>query len=195
MMKKFFRRIHLIQIFILFLLAACGTFPSTVTPTLISISPPSVAPTLTPTLLPTPTSTPLPQAYFCVAVSTPTSVPGCSVPSVQERTRFCTGSAPYTLIAIPPGLTYQVVTPHFNCSDAGMSHGMQLLACTGLPSYTFQIKVCQPGCTPAPVFQSGTTGYCASGFNYDQTNQCCEMPAIDANGCVTLKFGTRSCGG
>lgn len=196
LMRSFFQHIWAIRMFMLFLLAACGTFPSTATPTLTATSAPSPSPTLTPTLLPTPTLTPLSQAFFCVSVNTPTPAPGCSLPTGQERDRFCTGKAPYTLIAIPVGVSYQVVTPHFSCVDGGVSKGSHLLVCTGPQSYAFQIKVCQPDCAPAaPPLQSGSTGYCAPGFNYDQANQCCQMPAADQNGCVTLKSGTRSCGG
>jgi len=194
-MRFFFHRIRAIKIFVIsILLAACGTFSSTATPTLIPTFAPNPSPTLIPTLLPAPTLTPLSQAFFCVSVNTPTPMPGCTLPTGQERTRFCTGSAPYTLIAIPPDVTYQVVTPHFSCTDGGMSHGSRLLVCTGLPSYAFQIKVCQPGCASGPLLQSGAAGYCAPGFNYNQVNQCCEVPTTDQNGCITLKFGTRSCG-
>ncbi len=195
-MQSLFQRIRAIRIFILLLLAACGTFPSPATPTLSAASAPSPSPTLVPTLLPTLTLTPLPQAFFCVSINTPTPTPGCNLPTGQERVRFCTGKAPYTLIAIPPGVTYQVVTPHFSCTDSGLSKGSQLLVCTGPQSYAFQVKVCQPGCAPAaPPLQSGSAGYCAPGFYYDQANQCCQAPATDQNGCVTLKFGTRACGG
>ena len=182
--------------FMLLLLAACGTFPSMATPTLTAMSAPSPSPTLTPTSLPTLTLTPLPQAFFCVSVNTPTPVPGCILPTAQERDRFCTGKAPYTLIAIPFGTTYQVVTPNFSCAAVGKSRGSQLLVCTGPQSYPFQIKVCQSGCASAsPPLQSGSTGYCAQGYNYDQANQCCAAPATDQNGCVTLNFGTRACSG
>lgn len=192
-MPSFFRRIRAIKIFILFLLAACGTFRPAATPALTAASAPSLAPTPTP--LPAPTLTPLPQAFFCVSANTPTPAPGCSLPTGQERARFCTGKAPYTLIAIPPDVTYQVATPHFSCVDGGMSKGSRLLVCTGLQAYAFQIKVCQPGCVSAPPLQSGSAGYCVPGFNYDPANQCCQSPATDENGCVTLEFGTRSCGG
>ena len=195
-MQSFSRLIWTTRIFILFLLAACGTFPSKAIPTLTATFAPSAVLILTPTILPTLTLTPLSQAFFCVSVKTPTPVPGCILPTAQERDRFCAGTVPYTLVAIPIGATYQVVTPHFSCVAGGTSKGSHLLVCSGPQSYAFQIKVCQPACaSAAPALQSGSAGYCAPGYNYNQPNQCCQMPAMDQSGCVTLKFGTRSCGG
>ena len=180
-------------VFLLLLLTACGVVPPTAIPT--DTPAPTVSATLEPTIVPTSTSTKLPQALFCVGVSTPTPMPGCSLPKGEERDRFCTRKTPYTLIAIPTDVSYEVITPNFSCTDGGIHSGRRILVCTGLQSYTFQLRVCQPGCAITTPRQSGPSGFCASGYNYDAANNCCSAPSSDANGCVTLKFDTRACGG
>lgn len=193
-MRSLMQFIRAMAIFFLLLLAACGTSPLTSTPAPTATLAPIPSSTLAPTLLPTLTPTALPQAFFCVAPVTPTPAPGCSLPTGQERDRTCVRKVPYTLIAIPPDVTYQVISPNFFCADGGIRGGSRLLSCSGPQSFTFLVKVCRPGCVAAAPLQSGPKGYCTSGYNYDPANNCCQSAATDPNGCITLKFDTRSCG-
>jgi hypothetical protein len=190
-MRSLFLRLRTLLSLLLF--TACGTLPSTLPATPTAAATPTATATLMPILPPTQTATPMPQAFFCVNVATPTPVAGCIIPTAQERDRFCVGKSPYTLIAIPANETYQVLTPNFNCTDNGIRNNNHILSCTGPQSYGFQIKVCQSACAIS-LTQSGASGYCAPGFNYDSTNQCCMIPAADSNGCIVLSFGTRACG-
>lgn len=192
-MRLVLHNVRVIVLIIPLLLAACGNSPATPTPT--DTPAPTSSATLEPIVLPTLTPTMIPQALFCVGVNTPTPAPGCTLPTGQERDRFCVKKTPYTLIAIPPDVSYEVVTPKFSCTDEGVRGDKRLLTCTGLQSFTFQIRVCQPGCVAQTPLQSGASGFCTPGYNYDPANNCCSAPPIDANGCVTLKFDTRSCGG
>ncbi len=154
----------------------------------------------TPTLVPVPTDTTTPtivaQAPFCVWDATPT--PGssqCTLPSGTQRDQFCVSKVPYTLIAIPAGDTYQVLTPGITCSDAGIKNNFQLLTCTGLASYTFAVKVCNADCALLPVTATAQpTGACPNGYDYLSDQQCCQAAQNDQNGCLTLKFDTGVCG-
>ncbi|HEX2696665.1 MAG TPA: hypothetical protein VHM28_03090 [Anaerolineales bacterium] len=192
-MRSTLRPVRASALIVFLLLIACGAIPSALVAT--TTPAPTASATITPTIPPTQTPTKTPQALFCVAVKTPTPVAGCSIPTGEQRDRFCTKKIPYTLIAIASDVSYQVVTPNFICTDGGIHGGKRLLVCTGAQSFTFLLKVCQPGCAVSTPMQSGPTGACAPGYNYDQSNQCCAAQSTDANGCVTLKFDTRSCGG
>gem|GEM_PF-1084403 len=200
--SRFSGRVNLMRFFssntryivwLILLLIACRVVPSAAIPT--DTPAPTASATLEPTIVPTNTPTNVPQALFCVAVNTPTPAPGCEIPSGQQRDRYCVKGFPYTLIAIATDVSYEVLTPNFSCTDGGIHGGKRILACTGLPSYTFLIRVCQPGCAVATPMQSGPSGFCTPGYNYDAANNCCSSPSTDANGCVTLKFDTRACGG
>jgi len=192
-MPSLSQRVGMAMLLIPLLLTACGTSRSAAIPT--ETPAPTATSTSTPTSSPTATLVTIPQALFCVAVNTPTPAPGCEIPTGQERDRYCAKKIPYTLVAIAPDVSYEVITPNFTCTDAGVRGGKRLLVCSGLQSFTFQVRVCQPGCVIATPMQSGPTGFCTSGYNYDPANQCCAAPPTDANGCVTLKFDTRACGG
>ncbi len=122
---------------VLVLSAACAPAPTNV-PSVRAMPTASPAATSTPRPTNTPPPTAVTQAFFCVWDATPTpSLPACRLPEAEERDRFCVRKVPYTLIALPEGDAYRVLTPGIVCTDAGLKRGVQLVTCTGPQSYSF----------------------------------------------------------
>jgi hypothetical protein len=160
---------------------------------------PTASPTETATLIPAPTEfvapvTPTPElAPFCdpgfVANPTPSQ---CQLPIAEQSSVFCTNKIPYNLIFINAGSTYQVLSEGFQCSDAGMQDGRQMVTCTGPMASSFDLRVCDPGCA-IPTAQAEIT-QCPQAYIYDNLRGCCtqELQSIDQS-CVMLSLGTKSC--
>ena len=162
---------------------------------------PTANPTDTPTLVPAPVSTepvasdtPTPGfAPYCDpnAASSP-APPGCQLPIAEQSTVFCTNKVPYNLIFINEGATYETLSENFECSDAGMKDGKQMVTCTGPMATSFEVEVCDTACA-IPTVQAETT-QCPQGFNYDNLQGCCspESQPTDQS-CVVLTLRTKSC--
>jgi hypothetical protein len=141
-------------------------------------------------------ASPVTQAPFCVSGSTPTSsLSGCTLATRDQRSQFCTNKVPYTLITLPQGDTYSVLTAGFTCTPAGLKDNLQLLTCSGSPSSRFSLQVCNPICalavTPASTVQAGR---CSPGYDYLPDQQCCQVANSNQSGCVTLSYDTAPCG-
>ncbi len=175
--------------------AACGFSIQWSSPT-PTAPPPTETTTSTPLPTATATATPVSQAFFCVGNSIPTALPPqCTLPSGDERSEFCTGQSPYTLIAIPTEDTYEVLTPGIYCSDAGTKNGKQLLTCTGPQSYSFAFQICNAACiVPTATAVPAPAGVCPAGYNYVAGSNCCTAVALPENGCITQKFNLTACG-
>lgn len=184
---------------VLFLLSGCGQAVSP-TPAQAPTQPEaSVEPTATvpPTeelvLVPTETSTPLavtlppPALPVC---SPEQSITGCEVPAVQELDRFCAKEKPYTLYAVPQGVTIESVTPNFSCNDEGVRRGNQQYSCTGLPSYTFRARLCNTACV-APVEQESEQ--CPRGYGINTASNCCVPVQTTVNGCAEINLQIGVC--
>ena len=73
-------------------------------------------------------ASPTPEfAPFCeTGAQTASPLSQCQVPIVEESSTFCSDKAPYNLILMDEGLTYEVLTEGFVCSDAGMKNDKQI---------------------------------------------------------------------
>ena len=162
---------------------------------------PSVTPMASATALPTefptmpvPTASSTPEfAPYCeedaASVLPSTS---CQVPVAEESSRYCYEKDPYNLILLNKGSTFEVLTKHFRCTDAGMKNDRQMVACTGLMATTFEINVCNPACV-IPTAQAGMTN-CPPGYNLNTLNGCCTQEVQQLNpGCMVFKFDTITC--
>ena len=171
----------------------------TINPTETETSTPTTSPTETATLafaatefVPPATSTPK-FAPFCQPSSASIATPvQCQLPIAKQSSSFCQDKAPYNLIMMNLGSTYEVSTEDIECSDAGTENGKQLVVCTGWLAVPFEIKVCDPSCTIQP-FPVGVTN-CPEGLNYNEQLRCCERESIPVDeNCVILNLQTRSC--
>jgi hypothetical protein len=179
--------------------------PETETPTPTS-SPPATE-TATPTVIPTETQTSIPTAVevIVLATTTPKFAPfcepssasiatpiACQMPIAEQSSSFCSKKAPYNLILVNPGSTYEVLGENIECTDAGVNDNRLILTCTGPMVTDFELKVCDPACS-IPTFQTGLTR-CPQDYTFNEFFGCCEQKPhpIDAN-CVVLSLQTRSC--
>jgi hypothetical protein len=169
-------------------------------PTVVPPSPPAIA-TQTPMPLPTATSTEIvivasptsEFAPFCQSDSSSASaLPQCQFPTANESSTFCSKKNPYNLILINDGMTYEVLTENFRCSDSGKKDGQQLLTCTGPMASTFEINVCDPACV-VPTVQAENTK-CPQDYNYNSFQGCCtkEIQMLNRN-CMVYEFKTTTC--
>ena len=197
-MNKILRTIIFSGLLLVFVTTACN----------LSVSQPTIVPPLptagaTQTTAPLPTATstevlpmasPTPEfAPFCEAES-PTASPlsQCQVPVVEESSTFCTDKAPYNLILMDKGLTYEVLTEGFVCSDAGMKNDKQMITCTGQMAADFAINVCNPACV-VPTVQATIT-QCPQGYNYNDLQGCCtQEPKQLTPNCTAFTFKTTTC--
>lgn len=159
----------------------------------------TTSPTNTATLASTPTKS-IPTASatpefapFCDPdpVSIPTSSV-CQFPLAEEGNAFCAKKNPYNLIFMNLDATYEVLTEGFECSDAGLQDGRQVVTCTGLMASTYRVVVCDPACA-IPTAQADLTT-CPLGYVYNDSQGCCSQffqPA-DQN-CELLTLKTKSC--
>ena len=192
---------------------ACGIPFTRVTPT--ETGTPTFVPTasFTETETPVPTAssvnseTPAPSVYFPLSTATPKFAPfcqpssasvleptpfQCQVPIAEEISAFCAKKAPYNLISINAGSTYEMANDSFKCSEAETKDGKQILTCSGPMASTFELRVCDPACA-IPTFRAGTTD-CPQDLIFNDLLKCCEREPIpiDQN-CVVLKLQTISC--
>jgi hypothetical protein len=160
---------------------------------------PAASPTETATLVLTPTEIVAPDtatpefAPFCEPGIADNPTPSqCQLPIAEQSSLFCTNKRPYNLIFINAGATYELLSEGFECSDAGMKDGRQMITCTGPMASSSKLRVCDPACA-IPTVQAEIT-QCPEGFNYNNLQGCCtqEPQLIDQN-CVSLNLGTRSC--
>ncbi len=178
--------------------AACSI---EVVPPPAEVVPPTASPSETPTAI----STAIPTATIQVASATPefapfcepgassaSTVPQCQPLRAEESSTFCSDKDPYNLILIDKGLTYEVLTDGFRCSDAGTKGDKQMITCTGQYAADFAINVCDPACA-VPTVQAAVT-QCPQGYNYNAYQGCCtqEIQQIDPN-CMAFDFTTTSC--
>jgi len=198
MSKTTYARI-LTALFLIGIIVACN-LPSTQIPQLETETPILTA-------SPTDTATPIPTATEFVAPVTatpefaPFCEPGaasnltlsqCQLPIAEQSSVFCTNKNPYNLIFINEGATYEVLSEGFECSDAGMKDGRQMITCTGPMASTFELRVCDPACA-IPTLQAEIT-QCPQDYYYNDLQGCCaqELQLFDQN-CVLLKLKTKSC--
>ncbi len=139
--------------------AACRI--EVVTPT-EAVLPTPIAPTETQTANPTATvlaASPTPEfAPFCEAgASNASSSIQCELPVAEESSTFCERKDPYNLILIDKGMTYEVLTDGFRCTDAGLKGDKQMITCTGQFAAEFAINVCNPACV-VPTVEAAVTG-------------------------------------
>ena len=168
-------------------------------------SPGTSVPTAVPTETATPTPTVAPTESVSTASATPEFAPFCgegaatASPSVQcqvllaeESSTFCSEKKPYNLIFFNEGLTYEVLTKGFRCSDAGKKNGKQMVTCTGQMASQFVVQVCDPACV-IPTVQAEIT-QCPQGYSYNDRQGCCTQEFIQLNqNCMATNFTTTSC--
>jgi len=161
--------------------------------------------TATPTASPQNSATPVPTKIIIISTPTPKFAPfcqpssasiatpvQCQMPIAEQSSAYCEWKAPYNLIRMNEGSSYEVSTEDIQCKDAGTEDGKQLVSCTGWLAVPFEIKVCDPSCAIQP-FPVGVTN-CPEGINYNEQLHCCEREPIPVDGnCVVLSLQTRSC--
>jgi hypothetical protein len=102
---------------------------------------------------------------------------------------FCVEKVPYTTVSIPEGATFESLNPNFSCKAEVTRKGKTTLSCLGIPSYSFQLQVCNP---PA-VIDPADSGKCPQGLSFDAANQCCAATPQQDPGCTIHKVDIRSC--
>jgi hypothetical protein len=198
-MNKTFKSIIFTGSLLIISATACNliisqTSPVTPAPTANPTETATSAPTATSTeSVPTASATPE-FAPFCQPEDAASVSPSaqCRVPIAEESSTFCTDKDPYNLILFDKGLTYEVLTKGFRCSDAGIKGDKQMVTCTGQMAADFAINVCDPACV-IPTVQAAITK-CQQGYNYNAQQGCCtqEIQQLNPN-CVAFKFKTTSC--
>ena len=177
---------------LLFLLNISCTLWATVMPRLVTATPP-VMPSAAATLIPVPTT----QNFIPICTTgggdlTPTLPSQCTPPTGEERDRFCTKKVPFTLIAMPEGAIYELLTPGFRCTEGGVHQGMHLITCTGPELHSFELKICNPACVASGSLPSQIE--CPQGYIYDSNRQCCAGGLqFDQAGCIRKTSGTKDC--
>ena len=163
-------------------------------PTVIPSATPTVTPTETPTEVSTPTLTPTLVPVTEVASVVPFA-PACAAeivvpsPVVDETTKICVQKAPYTLITIPEGATFESLNSKMTCTKERSSNGITTISCGGPQLFSYDLKVCVP-----PVVSSEDLGKCEQDSIFDAANQCCIAPPPDGAGCTIFKVDLKGCG-
>jgi serine/threonine protein kinase len=146
------------------------------------------------TRLPSPTN----EVLAVVAPTEPQFAPvcqdapaSCDAPSADVRDKFCVNKIPYTLLALPEGSTFEVVTSGFKCSDEGVRDNSQMVSCTGQELVSFDLKVCNSACNATDTVSAG--GQCPDGYGYDSAGQCCAAVLAPDSGCTVIKVDLRDC--
>jgi hypothetical protein len=155
--------------------------------------PPTETLTATPTeIIPTASATPE-FAPFCQPDAASVSpAPQCRPLAAVESSTFCQDKEAYNLILIDQGLTYEVLTDKFRCTDAGTKDDKQLIACTGQFTANFAINVCDPSCV-VPTVQAAVTK-CPSGYLFNNLQGCCTNEPLVLNpNCQAFTFTTTYC--
>jgi predicted Ser/Thr protein kinase len=109
---------------------------------------------------------------------------------INETNRACTRGVPYTTYEIPKGATFETLDNEFKCSVVGSKDDKDLIACTGKPLFTFDLKVCAPKVVPALVMDSGK---CPANTGLNEASQCCAPAPKDDAGCIVFKAETTGC--
>lgn len=198
-MNKVFKSVLFTGFFLILSTTACNLIISQTSP----VTPlPPVSPTETATSAPTatptesvPAASATPEfAPFCQSAEAASVSPSaqCKIPIAEQSSTFCAEKDPYNLILFDKGLTYQVLTKGFRCSDAGTKGDKQMVACTGQMAAEFAISVCDPNCV-VPTVQAAVT-QCPQGYNYNSQQGCCTQEIQQLNpGCAAFDFKTTSC--
>lgn len=197
-MREFFKSITLAGLLLSMMTSSCNlvaltptaevTASPVVTATPVEASPTSTSTVVVPTAFATPEFAP-----FCDAESASIQpMPQCQPPVAEESSTFCIKKDPYNLILIDQGMTYEVLTDGFKCTDGGIQDGKQLLTCTGQYAADFALNVCDPACA-VPTVQAAVTT-CPQGYNYNAFQGCCtqEIQQLTPN-CQAYDFKTTSC--
>ena len=151
-------------------------------------------------------NTPVPAASVQVIVPvketlpTKTAValaPACQLPAeppllaLVKLTNFaCTNGVPYTTYMIPKGTTFEPLSEDFKCVLVGERDGNDLIACTGIPLYNFDLKLCSDANLPALIMDADQ---CQPGAGYDAANGCCIADPEEAS-CIIYQAETTGCG-
>ncbi|MBK9925588.1 MAG: serine/threonine protein kinase [Anaerolineales bacterium] len=109
---------------------------------------------------------------------------------INETNRACTRGVPYTTYEIPKGATFETLNSEFKCSVVGSKGDKDLIACTGKPLFTFDLKVCIPQVAPALVMDSGK---CPANAGLNEADQCCAPAPKDDAGCIIFQAETTGC--
>jgi serine/threonine-protein kinase len=151
---------------------------------------PTEAPTETPTPTLAPTLAPVTEVASVVPFA-PACAAGIVIPSpvVKETNKICTQKAPYTVVSIPEGATFESLSPKLICTKEQSSNGRTLISCGGPQLFSYNLKVCVP-----PVVSSENLGKCAQDSVFDTANQCCVMPPPEGAGCTIFKVDLKGCG-
>jgi hypothetical protein len=185
-MKRYF---YLESIFVLsIMLTGCVTvFVPVDTPTpaptaiiLATLPPPTSTPTAAPTKVqPAPICSVSPSAGVCTA------------PSAAMLSKSCVKKIPYTLVALSPGSTFEVVDSGITCKDEGLRGGQQQISCTGQQLYSYTLKVCDPVCAAVPL--TTDLDRCSDGYGYSAEAGCCWPTSALEAGCVLYKVDIGFC--
>jgi hypothetical protein len=189
-MNKILKSILFMSFFLSWSMAACSISVVAPTPVATDTPVPSETPTAAPTATPEASATPE-FAPMCADLATP-ETPICRDLSATQSSTFCQDKDPYNLILFDQGLTYEVLTKGFRCSDAGLKGDKQMITCTGQFAANFAVNVCDPGCA-VPTVQS-TLVQCPQGYNYNARQGCCtnEIQEVSPN-CKAFTFTTSTC--
>jgi len=196
-MKKILYPFILIGLLLNGISIACGTSRNldiqTETPLPTAIPTNTVTLASTPTqAIPTPTATP---ELAPICDPDPPKIPtdsNCQFPLAEESTTFCAKKNPYNLIIMNLGATYKPIGENFECSDAGVRDGKQLVTCTGPMVSTFGVNVCDPACA-IPTLQADLT-QCPQGYVFNNFQGCCSQYFQPTNqNCELLILKTKSC--
>lgn len=197
-MNKIPRSIVFAGLLLIFTTTACD-LPSS-RPTAVSPEPTAGA-AQTEVLPPTATSTAaLPVASptsefapFCQSDTlTASPLSQCEIPVVEESSTFCSEKRPYNLILFDKGLTFEVLTEGFFCSDAGIKGDKQRVTCTGQMAANFAVNVCNPACLIPTV--EAAVRQCPQGYNYNDLQGCCtQEPKQLTPNCTAFTFKTTTC--
>ena len=137
--------------------------PPPIEPTLTSV--PTVISSQTPTEIPTEVSTPTIAPTLAPVTEVASVVPfapacGAEIvipaPAVKETTKICVQKAPYTLITIPEGSTFESLNPKMICTKEKSSNGITTISCGGPQLFSYNLKVCVP-----PVVSDADLGKCS----------------------------------
>ncbi len=156
---------------------------------------PSASPAPTATLAFTPSPSPTPTATLTFTPAVLPFAPDCPAaappptPVVNWLDSFCVEKVPYTTVSIPEGATFESLNPDFSCKAEITRKGKTTLSCLGIPSYSFNLKVCNPPAVLAP----SDSAQCPPDKSYDAANQCCAAPLSPDASCVIFKVDIRSC--
>ena len=196
-MKKFLY--PLILIGLLLISAACSAPRNLETQAEIETPISTASPTNTTTPVFTPTEaipTPIKTLEFApICDPDPPNISttsACQFPLAKESATFCAKKNPYNLIIMNLGTTYEAIGENFECSDAGIKNGKQLVTCTGPMVSTFGVNVCDPACA-IPTVQAELT-QCPQGFVFNNFQGCCSQFFQPTNqNCELLILKTKSC--